>query len=52
MSHIIEFRWAPAEVAIQTPRPEMTIDGRDADADDAGEPLRVVWIRTDGIAAQ
>ena len=42
--HIIEFRWAKAET-IETPRPELTIDGSgDADVDDAsGEPLRVVW---------
>jgi hypothetical protein len=26
---------------IEAPRPELTIDGEDAD--DAGEPLRVVW---------
>jgi hypothetical protein len=41
--HIIEFRWARAEETIKTPRPALTIDSDDADADDAGEPLRVVW---------
>jgi hypothetical protein len=41
MPAVIEFRWAPAEETIEKPRPELTIDG--GDADDAGEPLRVVW---------
>jgi hypothetical protein len=43
MPAVIEFRWAPAEETIEKPRPELTIDAGDADADDAGEPLRVVW---------
>jgi hypothetical protein len=38
-----QFRWASAEETIEKPRPELSIDGGDADADDAGEPLRVVW---------
>jgi hypothetical protein len=43
MPAVIEFRWAPAEETIEAPRPALTIDAGDADADDAGEPLRVVW---------
>jgi hypothetical protein len=39
---VIIFRWAPAET-IEKPRSELTIDAGDADADDTGEPLRVVW---------
>jgi hypothetical protein len=37
---VITFRWAPGET-IEKPRPELTIDG--GDADQASEPLRVVW---------
>jgi hypothetical protein len=41
MPAVIEFRWAPAEETLEPPKSELTIDG--GDADDAGEPLRVVW---------